>query len=63
MEEGRRAAEPVRSKISQELGEVAEALHGALGVNPRRAPRPGGVSKELALNWWSWVSRQVSDAP
>ncbi|WP_199846036.1 MULTISPECIES: MazG-like family protein [Streptomyces] len=23
-------------KISQELGEVAEALHGALGANPRK---------------------------
>lgn len=50
LEDGRRAAEPVRVlKISQELGEVAEALHGALGANPRRAPRPRGVSKELAL--------------
>ncbi|MBP5874290.1 hypothetical protein F3K20_06635 [Streptomyces scabiei] len=36
-EDGRRAAEPVRVlKISQELGEVAEALHGALGANPRK---------------------------
>ncbi|MBW8735645.1 MAG: hypothetical protein JF621_00415 [Streptomyces turgidiscabies] len=48
-------------RISQELGEVAEALHGALGANPRKGASPGGVSKELALNWWSWVSRQVSD--
>lgn len=42
-ENGRRAAEPVRVlKISQELGEVAEALHGALGANPRKGASPGG---------------------
>ncbi|MFD9075584.1 MazG-like family protein [Streptomyces lasiicapitis] len=35
-------------KISQELGEVAEALHGALGANPRKGASPGVVSKELA---------------
>ncbi|MFE0137955.1 hypothetical protein ACFWY6_41340, partial [Streptomyces sp. NPDC059037] len=37
-------------KISEELGEVAEALHGALGANPRKGPSHdwGDVAKELA---------------
>ncbi|WP_405748986.1 MazG-like family protein [Streptomyces sp. NBC_01411] len=37
-------------KISEELGEVAEALHGALGANPRKGASHslGGVAKELA---------------
>lgn len=37
-----------RAQISQELGEVAEALHRALGTNSRKGASPGGVSKELA---------------
>ncbi|MDO0916745.1 MazG-like family protein [Streptomyces sp. DT2A-34] len=37
-------------KISEELGEVAEALHGALGANPRKGASHdwGDVAKELA---------------
>ncbi|MGW2126965.1 MazG-like family protein [Streptomyces scabiei] len=37
-------------KISQELDEVAEALHGALGANPREGASHdwGDVTKELA---------------
>ncbi|MGA4960248.1 MazG-like family protein [Streptomyces lavendulocolor] len=37
-------------KISEELGEVAEALHGALGANPRQGASHGwgDVVKELA---------------
>ncbi|MER6610081.1 hypothetical protein ABT282_30270 [Streptomyces sp. NPDC000927] len=37
-------------KISEELGEVAEALHGALGANPRKGASHGwgDVEKELA---------------
>lgn len=37
-------------KISEEAGEVAEALHGALGANPRKGVNPKGwedVNKEL----------------
>lgn len=37
-------------KISEELGEVAEALHGALGANPRKGASHGwgDVASELA---------------
>jgi NTP pyrophosphatase (non-canonical NTP hydrolase) len=37
-------------KISEELGEVAEALHAALGANPRKGASHdwGNVAKELA---------------
>lgn len=37
-------------KISEEVGEVAEALHGALGTNPRKGASHGwgDVVKELA---------------
>ncbi|WP_406086690.1 MazG-like family protein [Streptomyces virginiae] len=37
-------------KISEELGEVAEALHGTLGVNPREGASHdwGGLAQELA---------------
>ncbi|QGV82970.1 hypothetical protein EIZ62_31790 [Streptomyces ficellus] len=37
-------------KISEEVGEVAEAVHGALGVNPRKGASHswGDVEEELA---------------
>ncbi|MEU0272298.1 MazG-like family protein [Streptomyces sp. NPDC006307] len=38
-------------KISEELGEVAEALHGALGANPRKG----------ASHSWSDVAKELAD--
>lgn len=38
-------------KISEEVGEVAEALHGALGANPRKG----------ASHTWEDVEKELSD--